>query len=242
MVYLVIKELSALADDVIIVTSRYFLQVSYLFWQSDKGYDWTRSRISWSCNSRSVHDNGCRFSNTVFMFQATMVQSIERYLKQAIVDKNPAIASAVLTSAFKLMQHCPDVIKRWVNECQEAANSSRIMVQYHALGLLYVIRRKDRLAITKMIQKFTRSGLRSPYAFCIMVCCYSFSPFFFQLRIVAKQIDEEGLRLVFNISFFILLYIDLFILTLVLDSYHGLNASDNSPAGAVTCQYVYLTT
>ncbi|CAH8450640.1 unnamed protein product [Schistosoma turkestanicum] len=111
---------------------------------------------------------------------AAMVQSIERYLKQAVVDKHPAIASAVLTSAYQLMHICPDIIKRWTNEIQEAASGSRVMVQYHALGLLYLIRQSDRLAVTKMIQKFTRSTLRSPYAYCLMI------------RIVAKQLDEDG--------------------------------------------------
>lgn len=106
-----------------------------------------------------------------------MVQSIERYLKQAVVDKSPAIASAVLTSAYKLMDVCPDIIKRWTNEVQEAASGSRIMVQYHALGLLYLIRQSDRLAVTKMIQKFTRSTLRSPYAYCLMVSYNSLSHF-----------------------------------------------------------------
>ncbi|OON18421.1 coatomer gamma subunit appendage domain protein [Opisthorchis viverrini] len=146
MVYLVIKELSTVADDVIIVTS-------------SLTKDMTGSEAAF---------RGPAIRALCTITDASMVQSIERYLKQAVVDKSPAIASAVLTSAIKLMRVCPDIIRRWVNEVQEAANSSRVMVQYHALGLLYLIRKTDRLAVTKMIQKFTRSTLRSPYAYCVM--------------------------------------------------------------------------
>lgn len=99
-----------------------------------------------------------------------MVQAIERYIKQAIVDKSPAIASAALASAYHLMQVCPEVIRRWSNEIQEAVSTPRPMVQYHAIGLLYHIRQNDRLAILKLIQKLTQSPLRSNYANCLMVC------------------------------------------------------------------------
>lgn len=98
-----------------------------------------------------------------------MVQGIERYLKQGIVDKCPTISSASLTSAYYLMNISPDIIKRWSNEIQQAALSSKPMVQYHALGLLYMIRRTDRLAVTKLIQKFSSYSVKCPYVFCFMV-------------------------------------------------------------------------
>ncbi len=71
------------------------------------------------------------------------------------------------------MQHLAktshDVVKRWVNEAQEAVNSDNVMVQYHALGLLYHIRKSDKLAVTKLVSKFTRHSLKSPYAYCLLV-------------------------------------------------------------------------
>ncbi|KAH8851483.1 Coatomer subunit gamma-2 [Schistosoma japonicum] len=158
MLYLVIKELATIADDVIIVTSS----------------------LTKDMTGPEVAFRGPAIRALCAITDSAMVQSIERYLKQAIVDKSPAIASAVLTSAYKLMAVCPEIIKRWTNEIQEAASGSRIMVQYHALGLLYLIRQSDRLAVTKLIQKFTRSTLRSPYAYCLMI------------RIVAKQLNEDG--------------------------------------------------
>lgn len=70
------------------------------------------------------------------------------------------------------MSVSPDVVKRWVNEAQEAVNSDSVMVQYHALGLLYRIRKTDRLAVSKLLNKYTRSQLKSPYAVCTLVSVY----------------------------------------------------------------------
>jgi len=53
------------------------------------------------------------------------------------------------------------------------------MVQYHALGLLYHIRKQDRLAVTKLVTKLMRGGLRSPYAVCMLI------------RIACKLVEEE---------------------------------------------------
>lgn len=54
--------------------------------------------------------------------------------------------------------------------------------QYHALGLLYHVRKNDRLAVNKMLSKFTRHGLKSPFAYCMMI------------RIASKLLEEEAGR------------------------------------------------
>lgn len=41
--------------------------------------------------------------------------------------------------------------------------------QYHALGLLYHLRKNDRLAVSKMLNKFTKSGLKSQFAYCMLI-------------------------------------------------------------------------
>uniref|UniRef100_A0A8D0JVS0 Coatomer subunit gamma n=1 Tax=Sus scrofa TaxID=9823 RepID=A0A8D0JVS0_PIG len=110
---------------------------------------------------------------------STMLQAIERYMKQAIVDKVPSVSSSALVSSLHLLKCSFDVVKRWVNEAQEAASSDNIMVQYHALGLLYHVRKNDRLAVSKMISKFTRHGLKSPFAYCMMI------------RVASRQLEEE---------------------------------------------------
>ncbi|KAJ8980772.1 hypothetical protein NQ317_016023 [Molorchus minor] len=147
MVYLGIKELSPIADDVIIVTSSLTKDMT------GKEDMYRAAAIRALC---SITD-------------ATMLQAIERYMKQAIVDRNSAVSSAALVSSLHMIKLAPDVVKRWVNEAQEAVNSDNIMVQYHALGLLYHIRKSDRLAVTKLIAKLTRMSLKSPYAVCMLV-------------------------------------------------------------------------
>ncbi|KAG8228024.1 hypothetical protein J437_LFUL003659, partial [Ladona fulva] len=158
MVYLGIKELSPIADDVIIVTSSLTRDMT------GKEDLYRAAAIRALC---SITD-------------ATMLQAIERYMKQAIVDRNPGVSSAALVSSLHLTKIAGDVVKRWVNEAQEAVNSDSVMVQYHALGVLYHIRKTDRLAVTKLVARLTRMILKSPYAVCMLI------------RIVCKLIEEES--------------------------------------------------
>ena len=147
-----------------------------------------------------------------------MAQGVERFFKAAIVDKNPSISSAALVSAYHLFPAAKDVVKRWVNEAQEAVNakssasffnstasqsylgwggsstpnngyqiipSTSYITQYHALGLLYLIRQQDRMAVTKMIQQLGggKSGagttLKNPMALCMLI------------RYAAKVMEED---------------------------------------------------
>lgn len=158
LVYLGIKEMANIAEDVIIVTSSLTKDMT------GKEDQFRGPAI------RAL----CRITDT------TMLQSIERYMKQAIVDKVHAVSSAALTSSLHLARQSPDVVKRWVNEAQEAVNSDNIMVQYHALGLLFHIRKNDKLAVTKLVSKFSRHSLKSPYAYCLLI------------RIACKLLEEEG--------------------------------------------------
>ncbi len=70
-------------------------------------------------------------------------------------------------------------MKRWVNEVQEALSSDSFMVQYHAMGLLYYLRKRDRLAVSKMVTKQVRSSLRSPHGYCLLI------------RIACKVLEDE---------------------------------------------------
>ncbi|XP_078340160.1 coatomer subunit gamma-2-like [Crassostrea virginica] len=158
LMYLGIKEMSKIAQDVIIVTS------SLMKDMTGKDDQFRGPAIRALC---SITDN-------------TMLQSIERYMKQAIVDKNHAVSSAALVSSLHLSKGSSEVVKRWVNEAQEAVSSDNIMVQYHALGLLYHIRKYDRLAVTKLVSKFSKHSLKSPFAYCLLI------------RIASKLMEEEG--------------------------------------------------
>ena len=44
-----------------------------------------------------------------------------------------------------------------------------VMVQYHALGVLYHIRKADKLAVTKLLAKLTKSHMKSPFAVTLLV-------------------------------------------------------------------------
>ncbi len=63
---------------------------------------------------------------------AQLLGQIERYLKQAVVDKSPVVASAVLVSALHLLRQNSEIVKRWTNEIQEAVQSKQPMVQVRA--------------------------------------------------------------------------------------------------------------
>uniref|UniRef100_A0A803SLK0 Coatomer subunit gamma n=1 Tax=Anolis carolinensis TaxID=28377 RepID=A0A803SLK0_ANOCA len=109
MCYLTIKEMSNLSEDVIIVTSSLTKDMT----GKDDNYRGPAVRAL------------CQITDT------TMLQAIERYMKQAIVDKVPSVSSSALVSSLHLLKTSFDVVKRWVNEAQEAASSDNIMVQYH---------------------------------------------------------------------------------------------------------------
>ncbi|QCD88544.1 coatomer subunit gamma-2 [Vigna unguiculata] len=147
MVYLIIKELSPSADEVIIVTSSLMK-------------DMISKTDMYRANSIRVL---CRITD------GTLLTQIERYLKQGIVDKNPVVASAALVSGIHLLQTSPEIVKRWSNEVQEAVQSRAALVQFHALALLHQIRQNDRLAVSKLVTSLTRGNVRSPLAQCLLI-------------------------------------------------------------------------
>ncbi|GBC03868.1 hypothetical protein RclHR1_05380005 [Rhizophagus clarus] len=197
MVYLVIKELSTIAEDVIMVTSSLMKDMQ------------PKSEVIYRANAiRAL----CK------IIDASMLPSVERFLKAAIVDKTPSISSAAMVSSYHLFPAGKDVIKRWANEVNEAINSKPSSIvgtassyltsfsssgssynsqpsstsninQYHALGLIYMIRQHDRMAVTKLIQQLAGSSrgtfgsssgiLRNSFAYCLLI------------RYAAKILDED---------------------------------------------------
>lgn len=135
-----------------------------------------------------------------------MIQAIERIIKACIVDKNPSVAAAALVSSYRVFNSSKDIVRRWAPEIQEAIQSKSAsggfastasgflssfgssssqsqmvqsnshIVQYHGLGLLYLIRQHDRVAIAKLVQAFfSTSGqndmLKNPAAICMLIRC-----------------------------------------------------------------------
>jgi coatomer protein complex subunit gamma len=200
MVYLAVKELATTAEDVIMVTSSIMKDMQP--------------------NSEVIYrPNAIRALSRII--DPSMAQGVERFFKAAIVDKTPSISSAALVSSYHLYPLARDVVKRWVNEAQEAVNpkssgsffggssgggggylggwgsssnqntgqqtiqSTSYITQYHALGLLYLMRQQDRMAVTKMIQQFgggkgsSGSTLKNSMAICMLV------------RYAAKIMEED---------------------------------------------------
>jgi coatomer protein complex subunit gamma len=113
--YLCIKEMANIANDVIIVTSSLTKDMT------------GKEDLYRGPSIRAL----CRITDN------TMLQSIERYMKQAIVDKMPSVSSAALVSSLHLMKQGPEVVKRWVNEVSDTVNSDNVMVQVNNVYILY---------------------------------------------------------------------------------------------------------
>ncbi|KAI9227982.1 MAG: adaptin N terminal region-domain-containing protein [Piptocephalis tieghemiana] len=184
MVYLSIKELSTITDDVIMVTSSLMKDMQ------------PKSELSYRANA--IRALCC-------ITDPSMLQSVERFLKAAVVDRVHQISSAALTGSyhFHTAPGAREIVRRWSNEVQEAVaaksasgfssfisgsgssasqanQGSSYIVQYHALGLLYGIRQHDRMAVTKMVQGFgarsssssmssSSSPLKSPLAVALLL-------------------------------------------------------------------------
>jgi len=150
LVYLMIKELSPGTDEVIIVTSSLMKDIN----SNVELYKSNAIRVL------------CRITD------ASLLAQVERYLKQAVVDKSGVVSSAALVSGLHLLANNADIVKRWVNEVQDAVQNKQPMVQFHAVALLYQLRMSDRLAISKLVSSLTRgNAVRSPLAQCLLVRC-----------------------------------------------------------------------
>jgi len=147
MVYLCIKDICPGADEVIIVTSSLMKDMN--------------SRVD------LYRSNAIRVLCSII--DGALLAQVERYLKQAVVDKSPVVASAVLVSAMHLLVGNADIVRRWGNEVQEAAASRQPMVQFHGVALLHALRASDRLAVSKLVASLIKAGVRSPLAQALLV-------------------------------------------------------------------------
>jgi coatomer protein complex subunit gamma len=162
MVYLIIKEVLPSSDEAIIVTS------SLMKDMNSKTDLYRANAIRVLCN----------------IIDAGMLTQIERYLKQAVVDKNAVVASSALVSGLHLLAVSSDVVRRWSGEVTEAVSSRHPLVQFHALALSHAIRAGDRLAASKLVSGLTRAGARAPLAQCLLVR--------FTARVIAESTAREG--------------------------------------------------
>jgi len=153
MVYLFIKEVAETCDpdDVIIVTSSLTKDMT--------------------CDVDLYRANALRVLARIV--DAAMLGAIERYVKQAVVDSSGQVSSAALVSATHLFERNAEseaIVKRWISETTEATSSPNEMVQFHAMQLLYQIKKHDRLGMQKLVTQFSqRNTLKSPLALVLLV-------------------------------------------------------------------------
>lgn len=159
LIYIGIKALSKQADNVYVVTASLTTDVN-------------SSRDDPTIRASALRAL-CQISD------ASTFTTIERYLKQSIVDKHPVVASAAISSLIRIATVNSEVVRRCTNEIQEALNSDSPMVQYHALGLRYNSCKNDRLSTSRLISNCISQGLRSPLAECLLI------------RIIANYINEH---------------------------------------------------
>ncbi|KJP85848.1 hypothetical protein AK88_04496 [Plasmodium fragile] len=159
MVYLLIKSLPVNEKEVFIVTSS----------------------LTKDMNSA----NDCYRANAIRVLSKiidnSMATQIERYLKTAIVDKNPFVSCSSLLCGLNLYLNAScDIAKKWIHEVTECINSKNPMIQFHALTLLCSIKYQDKLALEKIISSYSKSSshlsgalancLLIKYASCLIYC------------------------------------------------------------------------
>ena len=153
MVYLFLKEIYLLCDpnNVIIITSSLTKDMT--------------------CDINSYRANSLRV--LVRIIDSAMLGAIERYIKQAIVASSSEVASSALVSAVHLYESSPDsaaIVRRWISETQQAIQSPNPMVQFHGIQLLYLIKSRDRMGVSKLVSQFSqKQAVKSPLARVLLI-------------------------------------------------------------------------
>ncbi|KAI6133616.1 coatomer subunit gamma [Pisolithus croceorrhizus] len=99
----------------------------------------------------------------------SMAQGVERFFKAAIVDRTPSISRVILNFGSSGAS----------NSGYQPIPSTSYIAQYHALGLLYLIRKQDRMAQLGGGKSGAGTTLKNPMALCMLI------------RYAAKAVDED---------------------------------------------------
>jgi vesicle coat complex subunit len=83
------------------------------------------------------------------------VQSLEKFIKQALMDKSDHVVSAALVSMIELYKrggHSGEIVKKSISELQEKLMSSKDgFVQYQALLILFELKKSDPMSCLKLL-------------------------------------------------------------------------------------------
>jgi coatomer protein complex subunit gamma len=160
MIYLTIKELSK-------KTTQSFFASNILF------KDINNSKLSDDVKAMAIRTlRTITEVNYYFIKKESLLNSMDKQLKSSIVSKTPSVSSAAIVSGIHLsLQFGTEMVKRWAGEIQSILKDppkGSKMVQYHALAMLYLLKRKDLLDVAKLVTS-NMSGFRSPLAHCLLI-------------------------------------------------------------------------
>lgn len=120
------------------------------------------------------------------------VQSLEKFLKQALIDKSSHVISAGLVSLVNLYKkggHAVEIVKKSVNEIQDKLlNSGDGNLQYQSLLILYELKKNDQMAVLKLLYQLTQTKLQSAMAKCQLL------RYIKQTLMANPQIDPRTLK------------------------------------------------
>ena len=69
----------------------------------------------------------------------------------SIAFDNPGVSSAALLSGIQLFSKHEEMVRKWAKEVTERLNCKEPSTKFHALILLYEIRKKDSNAVKKVL-------------------------------------------------------------------------------------------
>jgi coatomer subunit gamma len=150
---LVIKELSGKSQDIIIATS-------------SLTQDMNNAKLDAVYKASAIRALGT-------IVDGSMVQSIERFIKTAMVDRNNLMASAALVTGIHLFEVNREVVRRWLPEVQQALTlaPAKSITQYHALALAFLVKQGDRMSVLKLVHQL-QSSAGNPLSACLFLRIY----------------------------------------------------------------------
>ncbi|GIX64508.1 coat protein, gamma subunit [Babesia caballi] len=129
LVYLLIKSIRVNETEIFIVTSS----------------------LTKDINSPNVIYRANAIRAMCLIVKSNVASQVERYIKSALVDKDPYVCSSALLCCIRLFTQMPQLVRGWVGEAATCLTSSDPMVQFHGAVMLYLARLNDKNLLAKLV-------------------------------------------------------------------------------------------
>jgi len=101
------------------------------------------------------------------------VQSLDRFIKQALLSKSDHNVSAALVSMIELFKkggQSIELVKKSINELQEKLmNAKDGYVQYQALLILFELKKNDQMSCLKLLFQLAQSKINANITKCQLI-------------------------------------------------------------------------